>query len=362
MTQGFEGPIVALDTTHQLPEALNKLHQEHCLIFQDQRFLPIEVPADGNCLFHSIVQSPGGSSYNHASLRSAMCGFMRSSEGRDLCIQAGQLFSGSAFDLDKYSAYMEQDEVWAGEFEMQSIAAMLKMDIISFFWYKSPNGPRFNRYSALEDLQDHVGMKIEAKAAPAYIYFHGYKRPNEVVEFVCLNHYCALLVQDSVPRIEETGPVSMVGTHEQPRLEGLVCGTSEVSFKNAQQTKEQKKRMFKQQTVWNVKPVQVKRQRTGRQPPTKKQSKDHSKNIGIMVNYMKTLEAPACIIDLLTRATTEIKVMNDTTQAPCVSNVDSESSGIVQLTSFKKNKLELTWHHRAAIIAYYLIQCLAIVT
>ncbi|KAH9182616.1 hypothetical protein AeNC1_015408, partial [Aphanomyces euteiches] len=28
--------------------------------------------------------------------------------------------------------------------------------------------------------------------------------------------------------------------------------------------------------------------------------------------------------------------------------------GIVQLTSFKKNKLELTWHHRAAIIAYYL--------
>ncbi|KAH9118604.1 hypothetical protein AeMF1_008338, partial [Aphanomyces euteiches] len=110
MTQGFEDPIVALDTTHQLPDALNnKLHQEHCLIFQDQRFLPIEVPADGNCLFHSIVQSPGGSSYNHASLRSAMCGFMRSSEGRDLCTQAGQLFSGSAFDLDKYSAYMEQD-------------------------------------------------------------------------------------------------------------------------------------------------------------------------------------------------------------------------------------------------------------
>ncbi|KAH9154263.1 hypothetical protein AeRB84_003613 [Aphanomyces euteiches] len=187
-------------------------------MFQDQRFLLIEAHVDRNCLFHSIVQSPGGSRYNRASLRSAMCGLMRSSEGRDLCTRAGQLFSGSVFDIDKYSAYMEQDGVWAGEFEMQCIAAILKMDILSFFWYKSPNGPRFNRYSALDDLQDHVGMKIEAIAAHAYFYFHGFKRPNEAVEFVCLNHYCALLVQDSVPRIEETGPVSMVGTLEQPRL------------------------------------------------------------------------------------------------------------------------------------------------
>ncbi|KAG9408997.1 hypothetical protein AC1031_019262 [Aphanomyces cochlioides] len=174
------------------------------------------------------------------------------------------------------------------------------MDIISFFWYKSPNGPGFSRYSALEDLQDHVGMKIETTTAPAYIYFHGFKRPNEVVEFACLNHYCALLVQDSVTCIEEAGPVSMVGNFEQPCLEGFVCGTSEASFQNVQQSQpsEQKKRTFKQQTLWNVKPVQVKRQRTGRQPPTKKQSKDYFKNIGIMVNYMKTLEAPACVVDL----------------------------------------------------------------
>ncbi|KAG9408442.1 hypothetical protein AC1031_021681 [Aphanomyces cochlioides] len=122
---------------------------------------------------------------------------------------------------------MEEDCVWAGEFEMQCIAAMLKMEIISFFWYKSPNGSGFNRYSALEDLQDHVGMKIETTTALAYIYFHGFKRPNEVVEFACLNHYCALLVKDSVPRIEEAGPVSMVGNLEQPCLEGFVCGTSD---------------------------------------------------------------------------------------------------------------------------------------
>ncbi|CAK4071672.1 unnamed protein product, partial [Aphanomyces euteiches] len=78
--------------------------------------------------------------------------------------------------------------------------------------------------------------------------------------------------------------------------------------------------MFKQQTLWNVKLVQVKRERTGGQPPTKKQFKDHSKNIGTPVNYMKTLEAPACAVDLLTSATTDTESMNDTTQPLCVSN------------------------------------------
>ena len=60
-----------------MEEVMNemKLFQRQGFLFRNMRLSPVDVPGDGNCLFHALIASDKLPVQNHFELRKTICDF-----------------------------------------------------------------------------------------------------------------------------------------------------------------------------------------------------------------------------------------------------------------------------------------------
>ncbi|RHZ02217.1 hypothetical protein DYB35_013103, partial [Aphanomyces astaci] len=378
--------------------------------FGGEDYEVVDVPGDGNCLFHSLLVPGVLPTPRHVDLRRRVVEMTMSPLWIPVVRDVLTMFYRPNFDVDTYRARLGRVGSWVGDCEMCLVAILFGVNITSFACVKDPNNVNkaVSVFSTATTLSSMNRPWASHASTELFVHFHQYGRPCTNQQWVSLNHFCALVpkfVQSnktakSEDRLDALNPPtatpSATTTKSKNRLEawnpvdvmltgiaGAMSSTASTApaIRSAETTKASTKpapkRAFTQLTLsslpmWNKKPTSVKRTKTTQQKDVKKVPADVQVKTDIMMRYIGSLQAPENFVSKILRGREDamraeasrikhLEHLDALEVGTVVSGVLEELVATIEATEVRlpgvklqANSSELTWSRRAIVIGYYL--------
>ncbi|RHY65893.1 hypothetical protein DYB34_011160, partial [Aphanomyces astaci] len=378
--------------------------------FGGEDYEVVDVPGDGNCLFHSLLVPGVLPTPSQVDLRRRVVEMTMSPLWIPVVRDVLTMFYGPNFDVDTYRARLGRVGSWVGDCEICLVAILFGVNITSFACVKDPNNVNkaVSIFSTATTLSSMNRPWASHASTELFVHFHQYGRPCTNQLWVSLNHFCALVpkfVQSnktakSEDRLDALNPPtatpSATTTKSKNRLEawnpvdvmltgiaGAMSSTASTAhaIRSAETTKASTKpapkRAFTQLTLsslpmWNKKPTSVKRTKTTQQKGVKKVPADVQVKTDILMRYIGSLQAPENFVSTMLRGREDamraeasrikhLEHLDALEVGTVVSGVLEELVATIEATEVRlpgvklqANSSELTWSRRAIVIGYYL--------